>query len=453
MKLRQLTMPHFHTGHVLSIIATFLAMSSSARANPIDLFGYGARAAAMAGTQTAATDDVSAGYYNPAVLATFNDIHIDVGYQYAAPSLLVGGLDTEVDAARGLTAGLGVPGRAFGKKLAMGLAIYLPDQHMSRIRTLSSQKPRFVIFDNRPQRLFIGSNAAIQLTDELYFGVGMAVMSGSKGTVGLAGRVGFPNTADSELATDMAVDFLGVRYLQAGLFYRATSWLNIGLSYRGSFILILDQTFRIDGDVGNADVEPLVEDAFFELQTVSRDMFQPAQVTIGLDAQLTPTLALAFDLGWHRWSAFGNPAANINIELDIGSFNDLVNIPPAPPLPVANFNDVLIPRLALEWSALSTRTTELMVRGGYVYEPSPVPWQFGETNFIDNDRHTVSVGTGLILRNLTEILPRPMSLDIALAYTGLAPRNHLKISPIDPIGSYRSTGRIIQGAVSTRWHF
>lgn len=437
----------------LLTVALVASMSGPARANPMDLFGYGARAAAMAGAQTAASNDSGAGYYNPAILATFDYLRIDVGYQYAAPTLLVGGLDTEVDAGRGLTAGLAIPGHLFNRKLAIGLAIYLPDQHMSRIRTLSSQKPRFAVYDNRPQRLFIAQNVGVEVTDRLYFGGGVAVMSGSKGTITLAGRVGFPNADDSDLALATDIDFLGVRYLQGGLYYRAAPWLDIGLSYRGSFTLTLEQTFRIEGNVGSADAAPLVEDAFFELQTISQDLFQPAQVTIGADAQLTPRLALALDLGWHRWSAFTNPAARINIELDIGTFNDLVNIQPAPPLPTTDFRDVLVPRVALEWTALNRRRTEVKVRGGYVYEPSPVPWQFGETNYIDNDKHTVSVGAGVILRNLTEILPRPMSLDVSFAYTGLKPRNHIKISPIDPIGSYRSTGRIVQGALSTRWQF
>ena len=442
--------------HAVIAVAIVLAIAlpgGQASANPIDLFGYGARAAAMAGAQTAASDDLSAGYYNPAILATFDDIEIDLGYQFAMPTLLVGGLDTGVDPARGMTAGLAVPGRVLNRKLAIGLSIYLPDQHMSRIRTLSSQKPRFVVYDNRPQRLFIASNLSLKLTDRLYLGGGMAVMSGSKGTVLLNGRVGFPNTGDSDLALAMDVDFLGIRYLQAGLLYRAAPWLNVGLSYRGSFLLILDQIFRIEGDVGSADVEPLVSDAYFQLQSISQDLFQPEQITVGLDAQLTKTLALAFDVGLHRWSQFSNPAAHINIELDIGTFNDLVNIQPAPPLPTANFNDVIVPRLALEWTALTTRRTKLTVRGGYLYEPSPVPWQFGETNFIDNDRHTVSLGAGLRMLDVTEILPRPMSIDLALAYTGLTPRNHIKISPVDPIGSYRSTGRVLQAAVSSRWHF
>lgn len=424
-----------------------------AHGNPIDAFGYGARANAMAGAQTAAADDTSANYYNPAILATFDGIHVDIGYQLAVPTLLVGGLDTEVDSARGFTTGLVVPGYIKGRKLAIAMSTYLPDQHMNRIRTLSSQKPRFVVYDNRPQRLFIASSLALQITERLYAGVGMAVMSSSKGVVQLDGRVGFPNADDSDLDLAIDVDFLGVRYPQAGLWYQAAPWLQLGVSYRGGFTLILDQTFRIDGDVGAA-AEPLVEDGYFALSTVSRDLFQPAQFTFGLDAQLTPRLSLAFDVGYHRWSAFENPAARIELDLDIGDFNDLVDIPTdQPELPASNFNDIVIPRLALEWTARDSRHTRLTVRGGYAYEASPVPWQFGETNFIDNDKHTVSIGSGLVLRDVTDILPRPMSIDLSLALTALVPRDHLKISAIDPVGSYRSTGRIVQGAISTRWDF
>ena len=428
-------------------------LPTTAQANPIDAFGFGARAGAMAGTQTAANDDVGANYYNPAILATFEDITLDIGYQIAFPSLRVSDEDLGVEKSRGMTAGIVGPGKIAGRRVAIGAAFYLPDQHLNRTRTLSSQQPRFVVYDNRPQRIFMSANLALEITDRLFVGGGLAYMSRSEGTVGLDGRID-PAVADlSELELDMNIDLKSIRYVHGGLFFKANPWLDIGASYRGGFALTLDQIFRINGDIGAAGENPIVADGFFELHTVSQDLFQPEEFTIGLDAQLTPRLSLAFDVGLHRWSAFENPAARIAIDLDIGSFNDQVNLPPAPQLPVARFSDIVIPRVAVEWSALSKRQMEVMVRGGYVYEPSPVSWQLGETNFIDNDKHTVSLGGGLILREVTEVLLRPMSIDLGLAMTMLEPQLHSKISPSDSVGSYRSSGRIVTGSISTRWHF
>jgi long-subunit fatty acid transport protein len=429
-----------------------LVHAGVARANPVDAFGFGARAAAMASAQTAASDDGGANYYNPALLATFDDIRIDLGYQYASPALLVNGLDLGVDPSRGTTASLVAPGRVAGARVALGGGVFLPDQHITRTRTLSSQKPRFVVYDNRPQRLFLAANLSVEITDSLYLGAGLAYMSSTRGDVVLDGRVGFPNAADSDLALGIDVDLETIRYPQLGAYYRVNPWLDVGVSYRGGFKLVLDQVFVVQGDVG-AEGFPIVEDGFFRLHTVSQDLFQPAQLTAGFEARLTADVSVAFDLQWQRWSAFENPAARITLALDVGEFNDLVDIPESPPLPVAHFFDIAVPRLGVEWIAMRRPRTELSVRGGYAYEPSPVPEQSGETNFIDSDKHTVSLGAGLVLQKITAILPRPMSVDAFVAATVLESRAHRKISAADPVGDYRSSGHVLQAGISSRWRF
>jgi hypothetical protein len=88
------------------------------------------------------------------------DIRIDVGYQLAHPRLTVDGRDTGVDASRGLAIGLAVPGQLLGARLAVGAGLFLPDQHITRTRTLASSQPRFALYDNRPQRLFLAANLA-----------------------------------------------------------------------------------------------------------------------------------------------------------------------------------------------------------------------------------------------------------------------------------------------------
>lgn len=441
--------------HLLWLAGAFASLlaGAPAHANPVDIFGYGARASAMGNAQTAASDDVGANYYNPGILASLEDVRIDIGYQIAEPRLLVSDLDLGVDQARGMTAGLVVPGRIAGRRLAIGAALYLPDQHMTRTRTLSSQRPRFVVYDNRPQRLFLAANLSLQLMEGLFVGGGLAYMSSTQGEVLLDGRVGFPNADDSDLALAMDVDLRAIRYAQLGAWYRAKPWLNVGLSYRDGFALTLDQVFIIQGDVGPDGGAPLVEDGFFRLHTLSQDLFQPAQLTLGFDAQLTPSLAVALDVQWQRWSAFENPAARIRIDLDVGQFNDLIDIPDAPPLPEAGFHDTLVPRLGLEWLAAQSRRSQVHVRGGYAYEPSPTPAQFAETNFIDNDKHTLSLGAGLTVHDFSQVFLRPLSLNLSLAMTLLEPRVHDKISPADPVGEYRSSGRVLHASISSHWRF
>ena len=68
------------------------------------------------------------------------------------------------------------------------------------------------------------------------------------------------------------------------------------------------------------------------------------------------------------------------------------------------------------------------MRGGYSYEPTPVPEQIGESSLADSDKHTFSIGAGLTLRRLQPILPGPMSIDAHFAVTYLPDRQNRKES-------------------------
>ena len=433
--------------------ALLLALSAPAAANPVDLFGFGARGPAMGTAQTAAAQDGGANYYNPAILATFPDIRIDVGYQYAQPTMQIDGQSVGDDASRGMAVSLNVPGRLGSVRVAFGGALLIPDEHISRVRTLNSQQPRFQMYDNRPQRLFLAANLAAEITDRLFVGGGIAYMSSTNGGVYLVGRIGFPDAEDSNLDVAMDVDLETVRYGQAGLLFRLNDWIDLGLSYRSQFKVTLSQDFIVNGNVGPANGMPVVENGYLGLSSKAEDLFQPMQVTFGADAQLTPRLSMAFDATFLRWSKFTNPAAHINLDLDIGDFNALVDIPPAPPLPDPHFSDTLSPRIGFEYLAYTSKKRDVTARAGYIYEPTPVPEQFGETNFIDSDKHTLSLGGGVTLRGFSAVFRKPLDIDAYVAYTMLEARTTEKLSPVDPVGDYRATGHVLAAGVQTRWRF
>src|SRR5262249_35088047 len=148
------------------------------------------------------------------------------------------------------------------------------------------------------------------------------------------------------------------------------------------------------------------------------------------------------------------PAARLTLELDIGQFTDRFPVPPpASAFPAPNFHDIAIPRLAAEWLALARERLELRVRAGYAYEPAPTPEQVGDTNFADSNKHTAAAGAGISLRGLTEILPRPITLDLFFALTVLEDRLHRKLSPVDPVGDYRSAGAVLAAGLTSSWRF
>ena len=65
----------------------------------------------------------------------------------------------------------------------------------------------------------------------------------------------------------------------------------------------------------------------------------------------------------------------------------------------------------------------------------------------------MSLGVGLQVPHLGEIVPRPLSIDAFVALTLLEARDHRKLSPVDAIGDYRSDGRFLAAGITTRWRF
>jgi long-chain fatty acid transport protein len=419
----------------------------------MDAFGYGSRATAMGGAATAASEDSSANYYNPAGLVRGRDLRIDLGYRYAQPILRMNGRDLGVDASRGFLIGIVAPGAIGPFRFAFGASLWLPDQRLTRVRSLPFDQPRFILFDNRPQRLYLAANLAIQIIPGLYIGGGLTFMSRTLGQLFLKGDVAVSDPDASALVTKIDVDLVAVRYPQAGLLWEATRWLTIGISYRHSFVLELDQQFRIDGNVGNPGLPPVVENGYFAARSVSTDLFQPWQLTVGGALRLRRDILLTTDLTYARWSELPVPAANLTLGLDIGSFNDRVMLPAPRSYPASGFHDIVIPRAGVEWRAWQRPKMALDVRGGYSYEPTPVPEQIGESNFGDSDKHTFSLGAGLELSQITAILPRPLAIDAHFALTYLTARANRKVDPLDHVGDFVADGVVVQIGLMLRSRF
>ncbi len=429
------------------------ATGASARANPLDVFGLGARAQSMGGAHTAATVDSSANYYNPGALAAMpRKLQLDVGYQRAAASLALDGRDQQVDGAAGLATGLVAPGGVGPVHFAFGVSLFLPDERVTRVRSLPAQAPRFIYYDNRPQRVFLGTNLAVRVLPGLFVGAGMSFMSRTKGDVLLRGRIGFPDAEDTELRLGLDVDLVAVRYPQAGVLWQPLEWLRLGVTYRHEFMLEMDQGFVIRGNVGPKNDDPVLSDGYLAVRSISTDLFQPAQVTVGAAADLPWGLLATADLQWARWSRFRTPGSTVKLEYDLKDFNSLVMLPTAPPLPPPGFHDVVSPRVGLE-ERIALGPHALFVRAGYAFEATPVPEQRGETNLADGDKHTACFGLGVELDDLHEAAPRRVALDASLSRVWVGRAVARKLDPANDIGDWVAEGHLWSSSLSLRVGF
>lgn len=441
---------------VLGLAAALLCVATAARANPVDAFGLGSRAIAMGGAHTALAHDASANYYNPAGIVARKDLSIDIGYQLGAPALRLNGHDVGVDHTRGLTAGLVAPGSIGPFRFAFGVVIFLPDERISRVRAMPRVQPRFVYYDNRTQRIYLSTNLAIQIVKGLYIGAGLTFMSRTKGNLELSGNISFPNPeAESDMRLDLDVDLKALRYPQAGILWEPLPWLSIGLTYRHEFVLELQQGFLIRGDVvGEGGGGTILQDGFFGLTSLSTNLFQPRQVAFGVAVMPNKRWTVTMDIVWAQWSRFINPGSRLEMNFELGAFDELVQIDSQPNPASPRFRDTWTARLGAEFIALSKTHVSLAVRAGYAFEPSPAPEQKGRSmNLVDNNKHHLSVGLGLSLTKLIPVLDRPLDLDVHFAYIHMQSRHHWKYDPADPIGDYTSDGYVLSVGVTLKLRF
>ncbi len=436
--------------------ATAAATASDARAHAPGTFGLGSRGAAMGGAIAASANDFSAGYYNPAVLAAVPALSLSIGYFGVDETLRIDGRDTDVEDAHGIVFGLVAPGKIASIPFAFGLAAHLPDRGLSRIKALREGVPRWELYDTRPGVVYLAANLAVQPFPQLEIGGGMSFLAATEGSFRVTGTADLAAPHDSHLVHEVDADLTSVRYPQLGARVHLGDRVDVALVYRGEAELRLAIDAKLRGEVDAGGIRVPVE---YSLSSRTVAAFLPQQIVLGVAARPVTHLLLEIDVAWVEWSAYPSPtartAASLDVDLPTGLGLDLPpDVLPTDPLD-PHFGDRFVPRFGIEYVAgigtpshpsaeAGGRTprapVEIPLRAGYVYEASPVPPQRGITNYVDADRHTISLGTGVAFGER----PR-LALDGHVALSILPERVTMKDSAADFIGDYAADGSMIGG--------
>jgi long-chain fatty acid transport protein len=426
-------------------LALGLALTAApARANPPDPYGFGSRETAMGNAASADTHGFAANYYNPANLARSRGLEISVGYFRADHTLEMNGQDNGVDPVKGINGGLVVPGKLFGIPFAFGLGVHLPDDRISRVRALRQEQPRWELYDNRNQRLFLAANLAIEPFPWLQLGGGLSFMSSTRGKLDISGAANVLRPDDSQLRHEVDADLTAVRYPQLGIRVAPTERIALAAVYRGEFQLGLDLGAHLSGDISGLTT------ALYELETHSVNNFLPQQAVLGGSWLLTRDVRASFDATWMNWAAYVPPVAQLDVVLDIpppaGGWPASITPPQTPAstrIEPLRMHDRLIPHLGAEWRVLDARKLQGFVRGGYEYSKSPIEAQTGLTNYVDRDRHTFSLGLGVTARAFARELPASVSFDLHAALSELIGATTTKANAADFVGDYTARGHIV----------
>jgi long-chain fatty acid transport protein len=421
-----------------AFVAGALVAASTARtasADPLDTFGFGARASSMAGATTAATRGSAATHANPAAVASIDDPEVTIGWAFDHMALSLAGKDANVLDAHGTDVGLAIPIEFGGMTHAFGLALYLPDQFIARLQLIPATEPHFVRFDNDVHRIVAEPVYSVRLSRYLSLGAGVSILTdvAGNGITFDVGVVGGEKVGESALDVSLPTSATPL----VGILVTPTPRVRIGGAWRGE----LDLGLKLD-ILANVDVAGVVTgDALISLRAVN--YFTPNRVNAGIAVDVTDELTLTAEIGWQEWSRFKGGVPDLKVLVALG-----ISPPLVPALfPEDHFEDVWTPRVGAEWSTRIGRA-DFAIRMGYAYEPSPVPEQTGLTSFADNDRHIVGFGLGLTLRAFQPILTRPVSFDLGTQWQHLTSRLTIKDQMLYPGVTLRSAGEILRGGMT-----
>jgi long-chain fatty acid transport protein len=440
-------------------LAAWLA-PAAARANEADTYGLGSRSAALGGAVAADATDFSANYYNPAGLVGARGPSLSIGYTYAHNHLTTNGQDNGVADVHGIVGGLALPGTFFGVPFAFGVGLYMPDSGLSQVVALRQEVPRWALYGESSSIVFIAANLAVRPVPWLELGGGVAFLAATKGSFQITGTLDIQNLYNSQLRHEVDADLSAVRYPQVGARVQVPGFGYLAAVYRGETKLDLQLTAHLQGQVKTplGINVPLT----YDLTTQTADAFLPQQFVLGASFQRVRRLTVDLDFTYVNWSSYESPTAittaNLAVQLPPGLMN-AITLPPNPkPVTIIppGFHDQLVPHLGVEYvfpvagglrrldgDPIERRALEIPVRAGYVYERTPVPPQTGTTSYIDTDRHTVSLGTGLTLNAPGSVLKGSLALDVHGALSVLPERVTLKQNPADFVGDFRASGTML----------
>jgi long-subunit fatty acid transport protein len=373
--------------------AVFLA-GLSVRATPAELFGFGSRSQALAGTGLSSGPGFAATYTNPALLATDPRRTLALGWQASSFDLRVSSEQTTQElpddtqaALFGVTAPL--PFREpLGNRLVLGLGVTTPGATLVRVRLLDDDRPQFPLLGTRAEALSFNLGLGGRLPWGLALGAGLRVLARLQGgvtfdTSGEAAR----SVTDDELTFVTAPVF--------GAAYRPSRQLNFGFVYRAALESKVD--LRVDvASLGSIVVPPLYVTGLAHVD--------PAQLGFEVSHAFGDVRAIG-GLGYEAWSAVdsfkGATVRCPDSEPECG----------AAPTAKLDLEDTLVPRVALEWQVALTALSTAALRAGYFYEPTPFATARLPHALFDNSRHVFTAGYGLALNE-----PWPILLDLGVQW-------------------------------------
>ena len=449
----------------VAVLSACIALGvTSAHAGNVDTFGIGSRATALGGAYSATADDPFAAYYNPAGLSQLEGKMASAGAQVVMPTIDISnfyvenrtGIDNFGDptvpqtstSAKDFSADcdpLIAPHLGYAQKLtdkiALGVAAYAPWGMVLEWDKDPNKNPgAWNYYKSYYIREVATPTLSYKVNDKFSVGVGVSIgrsLAGASTLLYTASpediaaltaaktkaegirtaltAVGADLTEINQTITALTTS-LAQASATAPLHGQAVevemeddfnTSFNVGFMYKPTNTVTLGLTYRSEADASfDGDAEFMGIDA----AKVELDYDHPQQIQAGIRYQPHDRFSMEFDLTWTEWS-IGDTQTEPFTSNGSAQGDQLVALLNAsgnnPLTSERNWEDTKQIRFGAEYILNDLIT----LRGGYFYDPTPIPNDTLDLQWADADKKTYSLGTGINLD--------PVTIDLVFQYTDI----------------------------------
>lgn len=397
----------------------FLLIARTCAAGTFNFMGYGAANQGVANSTVALPTDANSQVYNPALMSFQPGQTFSIGVQGATTSL--GGINQVVTNNPSLGAPLSssnvdtsTPDTLLydiayqcalykgEHPLHLGITVVAPFQRILESETPNDFQPQYSMYMTDTQRFTPSLNLSMALTDEFAVGIGanIYIVQGTSSHQTLPAGENSNSVFSSDVRTGVAPAI--------GVAFAPTSYLRLGLSYRGKE----NYQSEVDEDATISLVGP--NDLLFSNTTslaYDPDMFL-AGLAISDENGNTYSAAGKYE----AWGGYNGAAVQM-------SFSGAYSSTFSQSLPSTPFHDIITLHLGYQHQFLRD-----VFRLGYAYVPTPVPDPNTNqgANILDANKHEAFIGWGHRWEHF--FLDGILKLDLMGFLDYLVPLNVVKIN-------------------------
>jgi len=412
----------------LLILLIFLFFSTSSFAGLLETLGLGSKATSLGGAFAAYADDPFAVHYNPAGLTQINRMTISNGVHTAFPVIKISNflVDDEIgkwveqgnefdlphdqlfsnyfdfkNAAKVVPAPHLAVATPLSKKLFFGFGFYSPfgaEAHWNPDPILNPGA--FNATYGKCVRIAATPTLAYKVNKHLSIGAGIGLgmtevkserivylhpkirerLQRNKNAFENANDYGYMYRKTSAVldsvnrkAVAELMDLFNYSF-NVGLMFKPNEKVTFGVTYRSRTRVELEGELEIEG-IGTYEGIPTITDA-------ETTFDNPAQWQFGVRCQPTENFSIELDYVWTNWDIIDTMAVYFNPELLDSKSDDISD------KYLKNTNQL---KFGFEWIA----DDKLTIRGGYFYDPSPVPDDTFDMASTDVDKSVYTLGVGV----------------------------------------------------------